>query len=73
MREIRPSGSEGGEAENNRPSLPLSIVASLRDGGQYRARHPVTLSPRHPLTLSPPHPLIPQSPTHARPIPAPGR
>ena len=24
MREIRPSGSEGGEAETNRPSLPLS-------------------------------------------------
>jgi len=24
MREIRPSGSEGGEAELNRPSLPLS-------------------------------------------------
>ena len=25
MREIRQSGSEGGEAELNRPSLPLSI------------------------------------------------
>ena len=25
MREIRPSGSEGGEAELNRPSLPLFI------------------------------------------------
>ena len=29
MREIRPSGSEGGEAENNRPSLPLSLVPHL--------------------------------------------
>ena len=28
MREIRQSGSEGGEAELNRPSLPLSTVAS---------------------------------------------
>lgn len=26
MREIRQSGSEGGEAETNRPSLPLSEV-----------------------------------------------
>jgi len=26
MREIRPSGSEGGEAELNRPSLPLSSL-----------------------------------------------
>jgi len=25
MREIRTSGSEGGEAELNRPSLPLSV------------------------------------------------
>jgi hypothetical protein len=25
MREIRQSGSEGGEAELNRPSLPLSV------------------------------------------------
>ena len=28
MREIRQSGSEGGEAEHNRPSLPLSIAES---------------------------------------------
>jgi hypothetical protein len=27
MRENRPSGSEGGEAEANRPSLPLSLTA----------------------------------------------
>jgi hypothetical protein len=26
MREIRLSGSEGGEAETNRPSLPLSLA-----------------------------------------------
>jgi hypothetical protein len=26
MREIRPSGSEGGGADINRPSLPLSFV-----------------------------------------------
>ena len=36
MREIRQSGSEGGEAEHNRPSLPLSIrlgqVANLSYG-----------------------------------------
>jgi hypothetical protein len=31
MREIRPSGSEGGGTERNRSSLPLSITASLRD------------------------------------------
>jgi hypothetical protein len=31
MREIRPSGSEGGGAELNRLSLPLSLVPSLRD------------------------------------------
>ena len=29
MREIRQSGSEGGEAELNRPSLPLSTPARL--------------------------------------------
>jgi len=29
MREIRQSGSEGGEAELNRPSLPLSAAAML--------------------------------------------
>ncbi len=29
MREIRPSGSEGGGAEFNRPSLPLSLVAAM--------------------------------------------
>ncbi len=28
MRETRPSGSEGGEAELNRPSLPLSRAPS---------------------------------------------
>jgi len=28
MREIRQSGSEGGEAEHNRPSLPLSKLLS---------------------------------------------
>jgi len=28
MRETRPSGSEGGEAETNRPSLPLSQNAT---------------------------------------------
>ncbi len=31
MREIRLSGSEGGGAETNRPSLPLYITVSLRD------------------------------------------
>jgi hypothetical protein len=31
MREIRQSGSEGGEAELNRPSLPLSRIVLLRD------------------------------------------
>jgi len=30
MREIRQSGSEGGGAEINRPSLPLSVHSSLR-------------------------------------------
>jgi len=30
MREIRQSGSEGGEAEHNRPSLPLSRVQEFR-------------------------------------------
>ena len=29
MREIRQSGSEGGEAELNRPSLPLSWLPGL--------------------------------------------
>ena len=29
MREIRQSGSEGGEAELNRPSLPLSVNRSI--------------------------------------------
>ena len=31
MRENRPSGSEGGGAEINRLSLPLSVRGSLRD------------------------------------------
>jgi hypothetical protein len=31
MREIRPSGSEGGGTEINRFSLPLSLAASLQD------------------------------------------
>ena len=35
MREIRQSGSEGGEAELNRPSLPLSH--SLRKHGGFSA------------------------------------
>jgi hypothetical protein len=30
MREIRQSGSEGGEAETNRPSLPLSSSATVK-------------------------------------------
>jgi hypothetical protein len=30
MREIRTSGSEGGGAETNRPSLPLSVPTGLR-------------------------------------------
>ena len=47
MREIRPSGSEGGEAETNRPSLPLSIIASLRDEIQSGAG----LSPYNDSTL----------------------
>lgn len=29
MREIRQSGSEGGEAELNRPSLPLSYIFTV--------------------------------------------
>ncbi|MBU4399574.1 MAG: hypothetical protein KKE86_09605 [Planctomycetes bacterium] len=32
MREIRQSGSEGGEAELNRPSLPLSNILILERG-----------------------------------------
>ena len=32
MREIRQSGSEGGEAEHNRPSLPLSDYSSSSGG-----------------------------------------
>ena len=37
MRETRPSGSEGGEAELNRPSLPLSLRGPdyLDDPGDY--------------------------------------
>ena len=34
MREIRQSGSEGGEAEVNRPSLPLSCERRV-PGGPY--------------------------------------
>ncbi len=34
MREIRPSGSEGGEAQTNGPSLPLSPRSSRRAGTQ---------------------------------------
>ena len=37
MRENRPSGSEGGGAELNRSSLPLSLVASERNGSVYSA------------------------------------
>ena len=39
MREIRTSGSEGGGTQINEPSLPLSVVASLRrrDRGQTAA------------------------------------
>ena len=33
MREIRQSGSEGGEAETNRPSLPLSV--QRRNGSEF--------------------------------------
>ena len=36
MRESRQSGSEGGGAGSNRLSLPLSIIASLRDGNSHR-------------------------------------
>ena len=36
MREIRQSGSEGGGAEINRPSLPLSYLPTLRS---LRLRH----------------------------------
>ena len=32
MRENRPSGSEGGEAEINRPSLPLSNYLLVSNG-----------------------------------------
>ena len=41
MREIRLSGSEGGGAETNRPSLPLFFTASLRDAKwpKYRSGH----------------------------------
>jgi hypothetical protein len=36
MREIRPSGSEGGEAELNRPSLPLSRCRLCPERGVTR-------------------------------------
>lgn len=34
MREIRPSGSEGGGAETNRLSLPLSLVTTALASAQ---------------------------------------
>jgi len=37
MREIRTSGSEGGEAELNRPSLPLSKMR-MKKGEERRVR-----------------------------------
>ena len=46
MREIRTSGSEGGEAELNRPSLPLSYWSRLLQGGRlFRRRLVVELLP----------------------------
>ena len=36
MRENRPSGSEGGEAEANRPSLPLSKTMATKMPGKWR-------------------------------------
>ena len=39
MREIRQSGSEGGEAETNRPSLPLSgLQRNATEGVRYRMK-----------------------------------
>jgi hypothetical protein len=40
MRENRPYGSEGGEAELNRPSLPLSLLAARRPGVVRASRLP---------------------------------
>ncbi len=35
MRENRPYGSEGGAAELNRPSLPLSICSTYSNAGPF--------------------------------------
>jgi len=37
MREIRPSGSEGGGTEANRFSLPLSVIGPLRGPVRHAA------------------------------------
>jgi hypothetical protein len=37
MRETRLSGSEGGGAESNRPSLPLSVIPLLTAGLGFEA------------------------------------
>jgi len=40
MRENRTSGSEGGEAGSNRPSLPLSVRRTQRQSAKLRRRAP---------------------------------
>ena len=54
MRENRMSGSEGGEAGQNRPSLPLSVISRpncfLKGFGRYRGLHELS-NRRNPLTV----------------------
>jgi len=51
MREIRTSGSEGGEAELNRPSLPLSNYSSNPGAKPRRMVFSLQLHGGQPLTL----------------------
>jgi len=46
MREIRTYGSEGGEVEPNRPSLPLSTTGGARTTGYRRAQQAAPLQQR---------------------------
>ena len=46
MREIRTSGSEGGEAEPNRPSLPLSVCPPKSVPALARKQAPLPASRR---------------------------
>ena len=71
MREIRPSGSEGGVGQSNAPSLPLSVDPDPKPLRRRQSRHCSRVRwPRFPQLALRPHPLRPGSET-ASPHPVP--